>query len=285
MDCAIILINYNTEDDIVALVRKMKTFSFRPLFLVYDNKGDASLAARLEALSDGDIHYYADASNAGYCFAVNFCFARIRELAPDVPYVGLLNSDIEFDESVFEGCSAFLRQHPGYIAVNPLILNDKGDYWYSGGFFDPSNLTINANLPTDGMAAGECDFYNGCFVLFSRQILDFQLDENLFMYYEEFEVSRRIRKAGFRIKLYTGASIVHHISQSLAGRNYVKTYYKCRNYLYVLDKDGHRSLAPAYGILFRSGLGHLRRGDFKSFRYLIRGMRDFKRGHMGKLTT
>lgn len=281
---AIVLINYNTEDDILALIRKMGSFGPRILFLVYDNKPGDEFPEQLSRLSNEDLHiiYFSDNANPGYCRAVNYCFAHLRANYPTIPYIGLLNSDIEIDRAALVGCGYFLQQNPEYIAVNPLIYGSNGKVWFSGGHFREKQLAIESNLPTS-ISSDDCDFYNGCFVIFSNKILQFEYDESLFMYYDEFDLSRRIRQMGYKIKLNKEVSIVHHISRSLEGLDHLKAYYKTRNYLYVLKKHEFNRLLPAYQKLAWLGLACLKHRNYKSFKYMLRGIRDFKSGRMGKL--
>jgi GT2 family glycosyltransferase len=279
---ATIFINYNSTEDILALIRKMKLYNLKMLFLVYDNSPTDAFKEQILALNNDDIHYFSNDTNPGYCHAVNHCFSELKTNYSKIPYIGLLNSDIEFDESVFTISIRELKQDEKLIAVNPMIYDGDNQIWYSGGYFNRKKLYISSNLP-QGIKADDCDFYNGSFVIFSNKVLDFKMDEGLFMYYDEFDISQDFKLKNYKIKLIEDAKIIHHVSKSLENFNHVKVYYKTRNYLYVLRKRHYKGKFFVFKLFTRYIISFLRRGQFRSAKFLLLGIGDCYRGKMGKL--
>jgi GT2 family glycosyltransferase len=67
----------------------------------------------------------------------------------------------------------------------------------------------------------ERDYFTGCAMLLSRELL-MQVglfDEAFFMYYEDSDLCRRARIAGFRLLLVPEARVWHKISRSSGGSN------------------------------------------------------------------
>ena len=102
--------------------------------------------------------------------------------------------------------------------------------------------TRGYNQPDRGQfdAPGEVAILTGCSALVRRAALagEALFDPRLFMYYEELELSLRLRGKGYRI-VYNPRSIVHHkgmqsIEQATARPKLVQQYYCNRNRLKIL---------------------------------------------------
>jgi hypothetical protein len=102
--------------------------------------------------------------------------------------------------------------------------------------------------PDDGRYDQQAEVFAWCgaAVLLRREYLDAVglLDERLFLYYEDLELSWRGRELGWRYR-YVPESVVHHVHAASSGEgSALKDYYDERNRLLVLTR--HRG--PAAGV-------------------------------------
>ena len=131
---------------------------------------------------------------------------------------------------------------------------DPDRIWSAGGAVHLATCTIGnrRRLPAHGAAVVRCDFATGCCMMIRRQtIADVGvMDESLFAYVEDVELSLRAARAGWWTGLVPGASMRHRISSSmrrntLAGQgglgSATQHYYNIRNRYIVLRRYGSAS--------------------------------------------
>ena len=123
----------------------------------------------------------------------------------------------------------------------------------------------------------DVDVVAGCFYLLPREVLEKVglMDEEFFMYGEEVEWSFRIRKAGWRIRYFPGARIIHVFGGSAQQVQDSTQINKRRAPLLFLDKTGGilqawiGNLLMMLGVLIRAPywicIEPFRKGRAKSF--------------------
>ena len=167
-------------------------------------------------------------SRAGYSANHN----QALRLPPE-PYALLLNEDTELLPGALAALLSFAEGNPRCGVVGPLVLNPNGSLQPSCNRFPhPAAEALRALLPA-GWArrldpalsapahacAGFPDWVGGVCLLLRRQALEQVggLDEGFFLFYEEVDLCRRLRAAGWEVGFAPEARIMHHGGRTYAG--------------------------------------------------------------------
>jgi hypothetical protein len=166
----------------------------------------------------------ANSTNRGFAAATNqgFRLASGR-------YVLVLNPDTVILDAAIDRMLAWIIQHPGVGCVGCQVFESKTEIQRTC-FRDPSpfsTLLIEIGLHRvfprshlwgmpyyswwDRTTERDVDVVSGMFMLIPREVLDRvgQMDEAFFIYAEEADLCRRIRRAGWRCVFAPDARILH----------------------------------------------------------------------------
>ncbi|HZF67863.1 MAG TPA: glycosyltransferase family 2 protein [Gemmatirosa sp.] len=194
--------------------------------VVVDNvSGAQDLEAVLAPYPDARLVRLAE--RRGYAGAANAGIAESRGR-----YVLWCNNDLLFQEGAVETLAHFLDVEPTYGVASPRLLNPDGTFQPCFSLLDlaPTPLVLermgagrllpgldlhrhwrgHERAPRDvAVAAGAC-------CLIRRSALDAigGLDAAFFLYAEEFDLCRRVRDAGWRVRYLPDAVVVHVGSQT-----------------------------------------------------------------------
>ena len=120
---------------------------------------------------------------------------------------------------------------------------------------------------------------HGCAMLVSRAIIGKvgMFPEKFFLYYEEWDWSARILKAGYKIWYAADALIYHKESVSVGKDSPIKVYYHTRNRILYMRRNSNPFqllVFSAFFILFtfpKSAFTYLSRKQYPQFRYFVKG--------------
>lgn len=181
--------------------------------VVVDN-GSTDGSAEAVSEQHPEVRVVEAGTNLGFAGGAN---RALRALA-HLPYVALLNNDTVVAPGWLKPLVEALEADPGLGAVSPKILfegeappviNNAGSILVEGGYGADRGLhepdTGQYDRPEEVFA------WCGAAVLLRREYLDDvgELDERLFLYYEDFDLSWRGQARGWRYR-YVPASVVHH---------------------------------------------------------------------------
>lgn len=166
--------------------------------------------------------------NRGYGAAVNQAAA-----ATEGDLVLALNPDCRIESGAVETLAAALRRHDGCAAAGPQVLDDDGapqgsargdpDVW-TGMFGRSSVLTrllpgsrpARRNVRDTALAAAGrdgavVDWVSGACMLLRRRAFDAVggFDERYFLYWEDADLCRRLREAGWHVRYVPEARVRH----------------------------------------------------------------------------
>ena len=168
----------------------------------------------------------------------NVGFARACNqgiLASDGQYVVLINPDTLVGGDFFEGLEEFLDQNPEAGVAGPRIVDGEGNLQLSArkeldfvsGFLGrtslltrlfPKNPLVGRLFPATQKLSGPTvvDWISGaCMVIRSRTIEEIgPLDERFFMYFEDADLCRRAREAGWLVYYLPHVEVLHHTGAS-----------------------------------------------------------------------
>lgn len=238
IELSIIIVNWNTRE---LLLRCLASIDASPparsweVWVVDNASTDGSREGALERYPPrpegeaGAFHVIGNAENVGFARANNQALARCTGR-----HVLLLNSDTEVLPGALEGMCAYLDSDPRIGALGCRLLNPDGTTQRSGwrGYPGLQSALIDGlylwrllprlvarqevtlgttNAPT------EVDHLLGACIMVPREVLEVVgfLDDNYFLFLEETDWCRRIKRAGYRVVYLPHQRIIHFGQQSM----------------------------------------------------------------------
>ena len=228
---AVVIVSYNTRELLRACLATLLPQGPAEVHVADNGSRDGTL----EMLRDEfpGVAVSVDQCNRGYAAGANRGVAATR-----APYVLLLNTDTLLHPGALAAVAAYLDAHPRAALLGPRLLNANGTLQPSCGWF-PGLL---ASL-TDGRTASALvrrvprlrdrhpaawdharprvvDWVMGAALGMRRSAFDAVggFDESFFMYYEEVDLARRLRAAGWEVHFAPVTEITHLGGGSAATR-------------------------------------------------------------------
>lgn len=224
-DVSIIVISFNTELVLRTCLEHLKdaTEGISAEVIVVDNNSrDAS--ADMVAEEFPDVRLIRSAENLGFAAANNVAFRMANG-----QYLVLLNSDAFVSRDGIRRAFAHMEADSEIGAGGARLVGTDGSWQPSARMF-PS--VLNATLVLTGLASrfpksrflgradrtwadvnlpADADWVPGAFTIIRKQALDRTggFDESFFLYYEEVDLCRRLKAAGYRVRYFPDVVVVH----------------------------------------------------------------------------
>jgi len=214
--------------------------------------------------------------NVGFAAGVNIGF-RACESAE--PYFALFNPDAIATRDWLRKLVEFMDENGDAGMAQSLLIKPNGEYDSAGGFINGLGYPIEFRPKVNyellrRVKPYEVGYAKGAAVLIRReaylQVGGF--DNRFFFYYDETDLSYRMRKAGWRIYVVP-SSLVFHIGLGsyIPNKEYFVLYYMERNHLFFLWKNMRSRFIPA---LAWSLAGVMKESNNKRRMVRLRGLRD-----------
>jgi len=208
---AVIIVNwkkYNITSKCIESVLKCNYSNYE--IILIDNESDDSKLSTLKrknitTISNSKNEGFSKANNQGIDYAIKNHF----------DYVLMLNNDTIVKSNLID-VLVRTAQAKKISAIQPLILNHNGQKIWNGGgkinyFFGTffSSNKVSKSYKT-------IDWFTGCCCLFETKLfLEIgKLDEKFFAYYEDVDLSLRIKKNGYKIGFTSQTELIHLESAS-----------------------------------------------------------------------
>ncbi|WP_419801090.1 glycosyltransferase family 2 protein [Mucilaginibacter sp.] len=291
---AIILLNWNTPAHTLNCIASLQKFCNQFLFniIVADNgSSDGSLTLirtqypNLTYIDNKENLGFAEGNNRGLIYSINQGYA----------YSLVLNTDTEVDEDIVLKLSTHLNQHTTVAAVQPAIfwMHKRSIIWNGEGCFNKLLGTTSSNTKKPALINVD-DFKNaewltGCCMMIrnSALIKSGMFNKNFFLYFEDVELSFRLRSFGYQLHYLPSCKMYHEAGVSAKVNAPKKEgflspvihYYISRNHLWFLRKYGNAFLYPLniiyngfyYGFLW--GYFKIRSRNEKG-KFLLKGLKE-----------
>ena len=289
---AVIIVHYGNPQDTIECVRSVGQL-FTPdacqVKIIIVNNSRSKLD-----IDDPQAQILRSHRNAGFAGGNNIGLKWALKHGFD--YFMLLNNDTIVDRKLLDGLLSVIKKDKGIGLVSPKIYfaagyefhhkryktNERGQViWYAGGLIDWPNV-LCSHRGVDEVDHGqfekgqEADFATGCCLLIKKEVLDRVglFDPRYFVYWEDVDLSVRVRKAGYKIYYEPKGKIWHKNAGSSRSGSELHDYYLTRNRL--LFGTSYASFRTRIA-LYKEGIRLLFTGR-KGQRY---GSWDFFRGHYG----
>jgi GT2 family glycosyltransferase len=260
-----IVVNYNAGDELRRALQSIADeMHERPwqAFVIDNASTDGSTAIVTEFAPRASL--IVNAENVGFGRAVNQGVA-----AATAPLVLIMNPDCRLVAGAIEGLRAELEAHEYCALAGPRILNPDGSVQGSARG-DPNMLTglfgrtaalarlmpwvsvARRNVVSDaairsGHASVVVDWLSGACLLARRDALRTVkgFDERYFLYWEDADLCRRLRAAGYHVRYVPGATAIHRVGQSskTAREAAIRAFHESA-YIYYTTHVARRRLEP-----------------------------------------
>ncbi|MEE8142296.1 MAG: glycosyltransferase family 2 protein [Planctomycetota bacterium] len=234
--------------------------------------------------------------NLGFAAGANLGLQAALQ-AGESDAVWLLNNDLRVERDAARPLAAALAGDDSVAVAGPRILeysgmriwHDGGEiHWPQGRPFSPRlGQPLGERLPGNPF---EVEFISGCAPMMRAKAFQ-QLggyDERYFLFYEDADLSLRLKAQGWRLLQVPAALVRHHGSASVGEASPRSRYYRLRNRLLFSREHAPQPVAAAWA---RRRLRLENR--LRAYRYLISGrragakailsaLRDAKAGRWGR---
>lgn len=230
---AVVILNFKVRELTLKCLESVLKSSFKNLLIiVIDNNSKDGLELELPKLKA--VHFIQTGTNLGYTGGNNVGIKYALKQGCD--FIFVLNPDTTVEpQRISYLIKAF--DNPSVGAVSPKILfAGTKKIWYAGGIFDKANV-IGSHRGVDKQdqdqynEAEETDYVTGAALFIRSDVLERVglFDERYFLYYEDADLSFRIKRAGFKCWYEPRAILYHKNAQSTGLGSPLQDYYITRN--------------------------------------------------------
>lgn len=257
---ASIVIYHSKKSQIEDVLKSVELSKSVTKLYIIDNAPTKENRTFFEHCSLSSIIEYIPHENTGYGSSHNIAMHMSIELGAD--YHVVLNPDIRFEADVLPRLCEYMNNNSDVVYILPKVIYPNGELQYLCKLLPtPSDLIFRRFLPKTAKTEKKNDRYvlkesgynkimnppclSGCFMFLRNSTLkenDIFFDDRFFMYFEDFDLIRRLHRVGKTI-FYPDVSIIHdHAKESYKSKKmlivHIKSAIKYFNkYGWFIDKE------------------------------------------------
>lgn len=264
MKFSVVTVNYDSWPHTIRLVGSLRETGYEDLeiFVVDNDRGVVPELPR-------NVHLIRNPENLGFARACNVGIA-----ASGGELVALINPDALVGRNLFEELANFFERNPDCGVVGPRVVDGEGNLQLSArgeiGFVSgllgrtsfltrlfPKNPLVRRLFPaaTEPSGPTKVDWVSGaCMVLRRRTLEEIgSMDERFFMYFEDADLCRRAREAGWLVYYLPQVEILHHTG--LSSRSRLRAIWNLHRSAFLYHrKHGPHGPLQLYSLLALLGL-------------------------------
>ena len=254
MKFSVVTVNYDSWPHTIRLVGSLRETGYEDLeiFVVDNDRGVVPELPR-------NVHLIRNPENLGFARACNVGIA-----ASGGELVALINPDALVGRNLFEELANFFERNPDCGVVGPRVVDGEGNLQLSArgeiGFVSgllgrTSFLTRLFPAATEPSGPTKVDWVSGaCMVLRRRTLEEIgSMDERFFMYFEDADLCRRAREAGWLVYYLPQVEILHHTG--LSSRSRLRAIWNLHRSAFLYHrKHGPHGPLQLYSLLALLGL-------------------------------
>jgi len=213
---SVVIVNYNTPDlvntCIDSFIKFHSTYEFE--IIVVDNSSSPSDEAKIKT-SHPDVIWQQMGYNSGFSRANNKGF----DLAKG-EYIMMVNSDIVFTNDLIDPFLSKLKENSN-LMLGCRLLNEDGSlqksvYHYNASYSEVIGQNFIMQKLGWKLNQKQIKALSGALLFFKADMLKVvgKMDEQFFMYSEEFEWQRRAMDKGIKLEHIDSSSVIHLIGGS-----------------------------------------------------------------------
>jgi len=217
---AVILLNWNSFDHSSNCIQSLQLCDYPNFEIILVDNGSMDGSGNLLKAKFPEIILIASPTNEGFAAGNNRGFSYAIE--NQFTYAMMLNNDVFVEPDFISKLIQYMETHPDTGAIQPKIFfnHDRKKIWNGGSYFlSWLGWTYSKRyMRKAGVLQSQfqqVDWITGCAFLTKTSILKEVglLKEAFFIYYEDVDLSFRIRSKGYEL-IYHPDSIIYHIAGS-----------------------------------------------------------------------
>lgn len=269
----IVVLNWNGWADTIECVRSLQrqTYKNSSLLVVDNGSTDGSVAKIRQALPD--VELVLSGRNLGFGGGCNI--GMRQALARGADYIWLINSDALADPEALGVLVQQAEQFPSWGAVGSVLY--EPDHPAQVQLWGGGKVKLWWGSSRHLSCPGRLDFVSGASALLRCKALEAVglFDEkSYFMYWEDTDLSFRLRAAGWDIGVADQARVWHRESSSLGKGSPQLDLYFTQSGIRFLRKYAKYPLVPISMMLSRMLLKRLWLRDWRRVRAVLTGLRE-----------
>ena len=254
------LLNWNNSEETIGALKSLDKVGYDNFnVLIVDNGSEDDsvdiLKTFVRSVKSYKAHFVLNKHNKGFAggcnTALQWCVKQNKE------YILFLNNDTEVDTRFLSLLVEQAKEKPDGAMFSPSIyFYDKRDVLWFGGKTHTSLLKMNKGMKSSlfkkklpkNASIAELEFASGCAILCRTEVIKRVggFDEKFFLYFEDVDLSFRVRKTGYTVYWVPQSAIYHKVSATTLPKlgSPLVHYYDVRNALLLNKKHGIIILAP-----------------------------------------
>jgi GT2 family glycosyltransferase len=288
---ALILLNWNTPVHTANCILSINKYCDDQYFdiIVVDNGSTDDSVAVLKTKFP-NLLYIENKENLGFAEGNNR--GLIYSIESGYTYSLVMNTDTLVNEDLVMCLMTHLEMHPQAAAVQPAIywMHNPTKIWNGEGSFNPVLGVTRSDTSTpkknDTKSYKIAEWVTGCCMLLRNSVLKTAglFNQHFFLYYEDVELSFRLRSSGYELhylpscKMYHEAGVSAKVEKNEGYLSPVIHYYTSRNHIWFLRKYGKPIFYPINivynGAYYLALLTYFKlRGRNEKAAFLIKGLK------------
>jgi GT2 family glycosyltransferase len=281
---SIITLNYNQAQVTCEFLESSRKLNYRNYeILVCDMASSISPATVFDPSDYPNTRLLLSEKNLGFAGGNNWGMHQAKG-----QFIFIVNNDTELTPDLIQLLLEPFSQNPMIGMVCPKIkyFAEPDVIQYAG--FRPMNkltgrtATIGDLQHDNGQfnVSGPTAAAHGCAMMVKKEVIEKtgMFPEKFFLYYEEWDWSARVQKAGYTIWYQSAASIFHKESMSVGRENPLKAYYHTRNRILYMRRNSDPLQLIAFTSFFTfftlpvSIIRYLLKAQFLQLGWFLRGV-------------
>ena len=259
MKVAVIIVNYNDVDDTEKYVNTITKYDVINRIVVVDNQSTtAGTFEKLQKLESDKVKVIKSDKNGGYDYGNNFGINFLKSLKEEYDYYIISNPDISVTEEAIKHCLEVAENDSKIGVIAPRMFNKENNpirrsSWKMRTFWlDVVHSTrvleiIFYKVLRNGEYLEkdyekeilEVEAISGAFFIIKDTVLNEigLLDEDVFLFYEEDILAKRIAEKEYKIVSLNSEKFIHYESQTIGK---TLSYYKKMRQLFISKMYYHK---------------------------------------------
>jgi N-acetylglucosaminyl-diphospho-decaprenol L-rhamnosyltransferase len=238
----LLTVNYNCAELIRCLIASLNDNLSCTLIIVNNSTEDKNIYS----LASERVKIIESGSNLGFGKGCNLGIDWVYQKDADA-MVWLVNPDAYLLPDSLEKAAKFFQQYPEVSIAGTEIYKPDGKMWFGWGKFNPKIGTIN--VVEESLNYGDKpylipDWVTGCSLLINLSNFSScpYFDPDYFLYYEDFDFSRRYANQGYLVVVTNQIKIIHEPSSITLRYGYLRLTHNIYSYLLSLEKHTNLSI-------------------------------------------
>jgi GT2 family glycosyltransferase len=238
----IVILNWNNPKDTLECIESVYGIDYPGAEVVVVDNNSSDNSVELVSKQYPELHIIRNHENTGYAGGNNVGIHYAIE--HDADYVFVLNNDCTVEPGCLKKLVTAASNNPDYGAVCPAVVN----------YYKPEEIVLSGQkinwfsgkisyrqIPVSDIQQEiiEPDALSGTAILLPVNVIKQvgMFDKEYFLFYEDMDLSIRIKNAGYKLAVVTSAKIFHKESRSTGPTHApLALYYGTRNRLLFMKK-------------------------------------------------